>query len=67
MYYNWDVGAITNPINPNIICHGCGERGHITANCPKKGKGKGKSGLNQNRDFSKGAKGGKPQSNTEFK
>eukprot|EP00973_Karenia_brevis_P059898 8337926-Karenia_brevis.AAC.1 len=20
-YYGWDVGAITNPTNPNIICH----------------------------------------------
>eukprot|EP00973_Karenia_brevis_P023937 3300739-Karenia_brevis.AAC.1 len=37
-YYGWDVGAITNPTNPNIICHGCGEKGHIIANCPKKGE-----------------------------
>eukprot|EP00973_Karenia_brevis_P051183 7109032-Karenia_brevis.AAC.1 len=43
-YYGWDVGAITNPNNPNIVCHGCGGKSHIIANCPNQGKGKGKDG-----------------------
>eukprot|EP00973_Karenia_brevis_P014983 2044449-Karenia_brevis.AAC.1 len=34
--YGWDVGAITNPNNPSIICHACGKRDHIMANGPKK-------------------------------
>eukprot|EP00973_Karenia_brevis_P083256 11544059-Karenia_brevis.AAC.1 len=55
-------GAITNPTKPNIICHGCGEKGHIIANCPKKGKGKGKSVGFQNNISNKGGKGGTPQS-----
>eukprot|EP00973_Karenia_brevis_P031004 4276831-Karenia_brevis.AAC.1 len=29
---------------PNIKCYGCGGLGHIGANCPNKGKGKGKDG-----------------------
>eukprot|EP00973_Karenia_brevis_P067424 9377170-Karenia_brevis.AAC.1 len=62
MYYGWDVGAITNPTNPNIICHGCGKRGHIIANCPDKGKGKGKMGGAQSQIGNKGGKGGVPQS-----
>eukprot|EP00973_Karenia_brevis_P091366 12407118-Karenia_brevis.AAC.1 len=43
-YDNWggDVGAITNPSNPNIKCYACGGIGYVGANCPNKGKGKGK-------------------------
>eukprot|EP00973_Karenia_brevis_P069590 9676040-Karenia_brevis.AAC.1 len=39
-----DIGAITNPNNPNIVCYECGGISHIGVNCPK-GKGKGKSGV----------------------
>eukprot|EP00973_Karenia_brevis_P012568 1705759-Karenia_brevis.AAC.1 len=37
-YYGWDVGAITNPTNPNIICHGCGE-GTYYSKLPRKRQG----------------------------
>eukprot|EP00973_Karenia_brevis_P077448 10759972-Karenia_brevis.AAC.1 len=45
-WWGWagDIGAITNPTNLNIVCYKCGGKGHIGANCPNKGKGKGKSG-----------------------
>eukprot|EP00973_Karenia_brevis_P012288 1667848-Karenia_brevis.AAC.1 len=39
---NSDVAAVGH--NLNIQCYECGNKKHIAANCPNKGKGKGRKG-----------------------